>query len=243
MSTVKADTLTSTEFAGDLTLGASGDTVTVAADSVIIDKVQDKGGNTLWDYSTGEFVSPKIEFASQNLKHLMTATATGASSVSFASMIDSTYDVYIWKFININPATNSSLLRFQVNAVGKSGFDETITSSFFRAYHAEADNSSGVSYQDSYGLHNTTGYCTITRDTGNEADECCSGELRLFRPSNTTYVKHFYSTFVTNTSDDQVHNTYVAGYINTTEAINQIDFKMDNSSLYDGIIKMYGLLG
>ena len=243
MSTVKADTLTSKDFASDLTLGASGDTVTVAADSVIIDKVQDKGGNTLWDYSTGEFVSPKIEFASQNLKHLMTATATGASSVSFASMIDSTYDVYIWKFININPATNSSLLRFQVNAVGQTGWNETITSSFFRAYHAEADNSSGVSYQDSYGLHNSTGYCTITRDTGNEADECCTGELYLFKPSDTTYVKQFYSTFVTNTSDDQVHNTYVGGYINTTAAINQINFRMDNSSLYDGIIKMYGLLG
>jgi len=243
MSTVKADTVQPKDFEGDLTLGASGDTVTVAANSINVNKVQDKGGNTLWDYSTGEFVSPQPTFASQNLKLLNVATFAGVDSVAFASDIDSSHDVYIWKFININPATNSSLLRFQVNAVGQTGWNETITSSFFRAYHAEADNSSGVSYQDSFGLHNSTGYCTITRDTGNQADECCTGELYLFKPSDTTYVKQFYSTFVTNTSDDQVHNTFVGGYINTTAAINQINFRMDNSSLYDGIIKMYGLLG
>ena len=67
MSTVKADTVQPKDFATDLTLGASGDTVTVAADSININKVQDKGGNTLWDYSTGAFVSPKVEFASQSL--------------------------------------------------------------------------------------------------------------------------------------------------------------------------------
>ena len=122
MSTVKADTVQPKDFASDITLGAAGDTVTVAADSINIDKVQDKGGNTLWDFdSTGEFISPRKEFASQNLKLLSTANAIGVASVSFTSGIDSTYDVYIWKFININPATNSSLLRFQVNAVGETG--------------------------------------------------------------------------------------------------------------------------
>ena len=242
MSTVKADTIKSTDNASDITLGASGDTVTIAADSINVNKVQDKGGNTLWDYSTGAFVAGNEAFGSQNLKLLATTIATGTTSVSFTTGIDSTYDVYIWKFININPATNGSMLRFQVNAVGQTGWNETITSGFFRAYHAEANNSAGVSYQDSYALHNTTGYCTITRDTGNQADECCSGELYLFRPSDTTYVKQFYSTFVTNTEDDQCHNTFVGGYVNTTNPIDAIDFRMDNNSLFDGTIKMYGLL-
>ena len=34
MSTIKADTVQPKDFATDLTLGASGDTVTVAADSI-----------------------------------------------------------------------------------------------------------------------------------------------------------------------------------------------------------------
>ena len=62
MSTVKADTVQAKDFASDLTLGASGDTVTVAANSINVNKVQDKGGNTLWDYSTGEFVSYVIQY-------------------------------------------------------------------------------------------------------------------------------------------------------------------------------------
>ena len=99
MSTVKADTVQPSDTAGDITLGASGDTVTVAADSINVNKVQDKGGNTLWDYSTGEFVSTKKEFASQSLKLLQTATISNSASVSFTTGIDSTYDVYIFKFI------------------------------------------------------------------------------------------------------------------------------------------------
>ena len=244
MSTVKADTvLAAGATTKDITLGASGDTVTVAADSINVNKVQDKGGNTLWDFSTGEFVSTKKEFASQNLKLLATTIATGTNSISFTSGIDSTYDVYIWKFINMNPATNSSLLKFQVNSVGQTSWNETITSGFFRAYHAEADNSAGVSYQQSYAQNNTNVYQTLSRDTGNLADECCSGELYLFNPSSTTYVKQFYSTCVTNTSDDQCHNSFAAGYVNTTSPIDQIDFRMmDNNSDFDGTIKMYGLL-
>jgi hypothetical protein len=35
-------------------------------------------------------------------------------------------------------------------------------------------------------------------------------------------------------------NTYVAGYGNTTSAVNAIQFKM-NSGNFDGVIKLYGL--
>ena len=58
----------------------------------------------------------------------------------------------------------------------------------------------------------------------------------------TNIEKNFYSNFVTNTSDDQCHNSYMSGFVNTTSAINAIDFKMHNASNFDGIIKMYGLL-
>ena len=93
MSTIKANTVQPKDAATDLTLGASGDTVTVAANSINVNKVQDKGGNTLWDYSTGEFVSPQPTFASQNLKLLNVATFAGVDSVAFASDIDSSHDV------------------------------------------------------------------------------------------------------------------------------------------------------
>ena len=127
MSTVKADTVQAKDSATDLTLGASGDTVTVAADSINVDKVQDKGGNTLWDFSTGAFVPGNKVFGSQNLKLLQSQTFSGTYSVSFTSGIDSTYDVYIFKFININPSGDDVSFRFQVSINGGSSYGITKT--------------------------------------------------------------------------------------------------------------------
>ena len=244
MSTVKADTVQPKDFASDLTLGASGDTVTVAADSINVNKVQDKGGNTLWDYSTGEFVSTKKEFASQNLKLLSTAVASDTGSVSFTT-IDSTYDVYIFKFINIHPTTNSRALRWQVSTDGGSTYATNVTSTFFRAYHVNNDSGAGLSYQTAYDLANSTSYLYLTHEMGNLSYQCGSGELQLFSPSSTTYVKNFISRVQAmmdgDTANQQSLDEYTGGYFNTTSAINAVSFKM-TGGLFNGTIKMYGLL-
>jgi hypothetical protein len=36
-------------------------------------------------------------------------------------------------------------------------------------------------------------------------------------------------------------DTFVAGYFNTTSAINAIDFKMSSGNIDDGTISLYGL--
>ena len=63
---------------------------------------------------------------------------SNAASASITSGITSTYGEYIFKFYNINPATNNAQFRFQANAVGESGYNETITSTNIEAYQAEA---------------------------------------------------------------------------------------------------------
>jgi len=241
MSTIKADTVQPKDFATDLTLGASGDTVTVAADSININKVQDKGGNTLWDYSTGEFVSTQPVFASQSLKLLSTAVASGSSAVSFITGIDSTYDVYIFKFIDINAATSATQFSFQVNAVGASGFNETITSTWFHAVQQEADGWAGLEYQAANDQGQGTGYQYLPVQMGAESDESAAGILYLFTPSSTTYVKHFYARFNNYGQDNTARDSFIAGYFNLTTAIDQISFKMTSGN-FDGTIKMYGLL-
>ena len=240
MSTVKADTVQPKDFATDLTLGASGDTVTVAADSININKVQDKGGNTLWDYSTGEFVSTMKEFASQSLKLLSTAVASGSSAVSFITGIDSTYSVYIFKFINMNPSKDNQRFEFQVNASGQTGYNETITSTFFYARHSEGDANAAISYYTGGDQGQGTAYQNLGW-VSNDADHDLVGELHLFNPSSTTYVKHFYSRTTWNNDTDGLMDGYIAGYINTTSAITEIDFKIQ-AGTFDGTIKMYGLL-
>ena len=71
-----------------------------------------------------------------------------------------------------------------------------------------------------------------------------NGILTLFNPSSTTYVKHFIAT--SNGMSDGVppysENRYIAGYGNTTSAINAIQFKFDAGNIDDGTILMYGIV-
>jgi len=70
---------------------------------------------------------------------ISTHTASASSSLDITSGIDSTYDVYEFRFVNMHPATNGVDFFFQVNAAGASGFNETMTTTVFRAAHDEAD--------------------------------------------------------------------------------------------------------
>ena len=242
MSTVKADTVQPKDFEGDLTLGASGDTVTVAADSININKVQDKGGNTLWDYSTGAFVSTQPAFGSKNLKLLTTATLGGGGSISFISGIDSTYDVYIFKFFGVNPRDDGLNLLFQTSTDGGSSYGVTATTTYFAADHNESGSGGSLAYVASGDLAQSTSYQRLTQAIGNASDESAAGELYLFAPSSTTYVKHFYSRAQGYGAGNNADDCYAAGYFNTTSAINAIDFKMSSPIRFDATIKMYGLL-
>ena len=241
MSTVKADTVQPKDSGTDITLGAAGDTVTVAANSINVNKVQDKGGNTLWDYSTGVFVSSKKEFASQNLKLLSTQTASSSASVSFRTGIDSTYDVYCFKFIDINV---SAYCNFQFNGSSNSGsnYNVTKTTTYFGAENYENNASSTLNYRAGNDLAQSTAYQMMFQGADNGADDACVGELWLYAPSSTTYVKNFLCSgnYKVQASTGASTNFFVGGYFNTTSAINAFNFNT-TSGTFDGTIKLYGI--
>ena len=171
---------------------------------------------------------------------LSTQTASASANISFTSGIDSTYDEYIFKFINCHPASNDVYLDFQGSTDSGSNYNTTITSSFFRAYQSEDNSGATLLFISGADQAQGTSYQNLSRGIGNGSDECVSGYLHLFNPSNTTFVKHFLSvTQVNNSAYSQ--NTYVGGYFNTTSAINAIDFKMSSGNIDEGIIKMYGV--
>ena len=166
--------------------------------------------------------------------------STDLTSITFDSGIDSTYKLYIFKFIDINPATNNASLSFQVNASGQSGYNEVMTTSTFIARHTEDDGTTALVYDAGPDQAQGTSYQLIMASTGNVADESGAGTLWLFNPSTTTYVKHFYSLTSSYQHASAEYNLYVGGYINTTAAIDEIDFKMSSGNM-DGVIKMYGV--
>ena len=173
---------------------------------------------------------------------ITTNTSSGAATSDFTSSIDNTYKLYIFKFYDVNPATDGADIHFlwQANAAGGSGFDETITSTFFRAYHDEADSGTSLDYNEGSDQAQGTAYQRLGYSIGGASDESIAGELYLFNPSNTTYAKHFYSTVSWYGQGDWAYHGFSAGYINTTSAIDEVSFKMISGNM-DAVIKMYGV--
>ena len=169
--------------------------------------------------------------------------SSGVSSSSFTSSIDSTYDTYLFKFINIHPSSDGNRFRFQGSTNGGSSYGVNITSTFFKAFHAEADNSDGVSYDGQNDLAQSTSYqqLNLDADLGADNDQGLSGTLYLFSPSNTTFVKHFLGITNFVHKDNYSVQCFISGYFNTTSAINAIDFQVASNNIDSGVIKMYGL--
>jgi len=171
---------------------------------------------------------------------ITTNTSSGAASSDFTSSIDSTYKLYIFKFYDVNPATDDVKFSVQFNVAGQSGFNETITTTAFRAIHNEADSEAALAYQTGGDQAQGTAYQIITDSIGSGGDESGAGELFLFNPSNTTYVKHFYSTTTILQADDSARQYFIAGYVNATGAVDEVSFKMASGNM-DAVIKMYGV--
>lgn len=173
---------------------------------------------------------------------LATNTITsGVASSSFTSNIDSTYNTYVFKLINMHPATNNSTIHFQGSTNGGSSYGVTITSTVFNAYHNEADTQTNLGYQTGEDLAQSTSYQMFQGNTGSDNDQAGSGYLYLFSPSSTTFVKHFIGGYSNSHEGDYAINPYIAGYFNTTSAIDAMDFKFHNGNIDSGVIKMYGL--
>ena len=165
---------------------------------------------------------------------------SNAASASITSGINSTYGEYIFKFYNINPATDDAYFQFQVNASGQSGYNETITSTAFLNQEQEGGGASAFDYHSGFDQAQATGFQYLMNNMANDADQGAAGWLHLFNPSSTTYVKHFYAQSSFSQSADYQETLFIAGYFNFTAALTDIQFKM-NSGNFDGTIKMWGV--
>ena len=168
----------------------------------------------------------------------LVSSQTASSSASLEFSIDDSYDSYMFKFINIHPSTNANFV-FQVNASGQTGFNETITSTFFLAAHQESDGSATLGYNEDNDKAQETTFQRIGKPSSAD-DSNTSGYVILYNPSSTTFVKHFMSRGIHNNGTTQ-QDEFSAGYFNTTSAITEISFKMSSGNIDDGIIKMYGV--
>ena len=168
-------------------------------------------------------------------------TATNSTTLSFTSGLDSTYYQYMFVCNDIHPETDGAAFSFQCSTDGGSSYATTTTSNTFRAYHFE-DGSGGVlAYDGSTDQHQGTAFQWLAENFGADNDQSGAVILKLYSPSNTTFVKQYTSRCSRVSSDDNAYDFYLGGYFNTTSAINAIQFKMSSGN-FNGYIQMYGIL-
>ena len=153
-----------------------------------------------------------------SLTFIKKITASSSATVDFVDgssgvVLDNTYKEYLFTFKNIHPSGNA-MFRFQGNAAGGSGFNETMTTTFFYAY------------------------------VNNDADGNLGGYLHLFNPSSTTFRKHYISRISNaNGAGSTTYqcDCFSTGYFNTTSAIDEISFKFHTGNIDAGDICLYGI--
>jgi hypothetical protein len=173
------------------------------------------------------------------LNLISTQTASASASLEFS--LDDSYDSYIFKFINIQPATDGVDFQFNMSTDGGSTYAVTKTTTVFTAFHDEANTSTGLTYRTGEDLAQSTAFQLLANNMGNGADENLGGYLQIFNPSSTTFVKHFISRTSGYNSGNYMRDNFNAGYGNTTSAVDAIQFKFSTGNIDSGVIKLYGV--
>ena len=235
-STIKINALET--GADTLNVGEAGQNVIIGADSIKNNVMKDAGGNAIFT-SDGSGVVSGVN-AGFGAAPVLVSTTTASNTASVTYTLTSTYKEYIFECITINPVTDNVALQFQVSNNG-TDYNKTITSTFWVAYTTETGSPTGLVYDGGWDQAQGTGFQTIFKEVGNDADQACSVIMHFFNPSSTTYAKNFFARGVGSLYHDYVQDQYAAGYINDTAAMTSIRFKMSSGNINAGKIKMYGI--
>ena len=173
-------------------------------------------------------------------------TASSSGTLDFVNgasdvVLDSTYKEYIFKFISCHPSNDSVDFAVNFSVDTGSNYNVTKTTSFIASYNNEAGGSVVLTYADGNDLQAGTGVQMLVNAQGNGNDESCAGTLTLFNPSSTTFVKHFIATSHRYYAGDYAIQDHMAGYCDTTSAVDAVQFKMSAGTIDAGTIKLYGI--
>ena len=188
-----------------------------------------------------------IPGAAKSLTHIKTLTASSSTTLSFVDgssdvVLDSTYPIYLFKFINLHPASSNSNMSFNGSTDSGSNYNVTKTTTTIQCYHTENGSAASVFYNTNFDIAQGTGFQALNYGDGDTSNDASfSGSLFLFNPSSTTFVKHFLADTHQMASDPSAERNLTAGYFNTTSAIDAIQFKSDSGNIDSGTIKLYGI--
>ena len=163
----------------------------------------------------------------------------GSSSVVF----DSTYPIYVIKYINVMSSAGQNIaMNFTTDGTN---YNVNITATPFVAEHSEDDSSvARLMYSTGYDQAEGTDQVVFNINKGglqNDSDASASGEIYIYNPSSTTFMKHFVSRANSMSEYPGSTDNYVAGYANTTSAVTGVRFHAVSGNTISGTFLLYGI--
>ena len=179
------------------------------------------------------------------IKTLTVSTASNATILHGSSSVvfDSTYPVYVIKYINVFSSSGQNIaMNFTRDG---SNYNVNMTTTTFVAEHSEDDSSvAGLNYSDSYDTAQGTDQIVFNINKGgllDATDSSASGEIFIFNPSSTTFLKHFISRACSMSEYPGATDNYCSGYANTSGAVTGVRFHAVSSNTISGTFKLYGI--
>ena len=160
----------------------------------------------------------------------------GSSSV----VLDDTYPIYKFVYLNLHPSANQ-FAQFNMSTDTGSNYNVSKTTTNFNSSQGEGAEYPAVGYQAGNDLANDTAYQVLSFQPYTGNDSSISGELTLFNPSSTTFVKHFMAESHSMHANAFAIQTYVTGYCNTASAVDAVNFQFSSGNIDSGTIKLYGI--
>tara|TARA_Y100000310_G_scaffold207318_1_gene207814 strand:+ start:178 stop:834 length:657 start_codon:yes stop_codon:yes gene_type:complete len=167
-------------------------------------------------------------------------TFSNQTTISYASLLESTYNAHMFEFINLHSDNDDVYFRFSTN---DSSNHQLAT--FWEMWHNEDDTDADQDYNVDFDtlISESDQYATLARGLGADvADEAASGFLWIYGLNDTSHAKLWFSVMSSKGQDDTHYGFETAGWIYNSglDAITQIDFSMSGGT-FDGTIKVFGL--
>jgi len=160
-------------------------------------------------------------------------------------VLDSTYDEYLFYFVNLHPSDDAAKVMWRSSTDGGSSYGVATTSTFIQTYHSEAGGNETFSYNTGYDAAQGTGDLYLSDGVGYDNDQSASGLFRLYAPASDTYIKNFMAEVQHVSAGDTCNISRSAGYVNTTDEVDAVKFFFYKSGVTAnidlGTIYMYGV--
>jgi len=161
-------------------------------------------------------------------------TASSSASIGFTSGIDSTYDVYMFTYSDVDPATDGVTFGLRIDTNGGASFEAS-----GYAFHNQTNYATqAYSYTGSY----SAATFILCNDLGSHTPEAASGRVFLIAPAGTTHTKMIWSDGLGITAQANFGSCRTfGGWDGGGSAINAIQFIMSSGNIAAGTFALYGL--